>query len=104
MTKMMNTEDLIQANTAAIANMQSVANTALATAESLAALNLGTAREALSDGIKNAKAVMSGMLAKLDLVTREEFDVQADVLARTREKLKDLEARVAALEQKAGGQ
>lgn len=47
---------------------------------------------------KNAKAVMSGFLAKLDLVTREEFDVQAQVLARTREKLKELEARVEALE------
>ncbi len=47
---------------------------------------------------KNAKAMMSGMLAKLDLVTREEFDIQAEVLARTREKLKALEARVEALE------
>jgi BMFP domain-containing protein YqiC len=47
---------------------------------------------------KNAKAAMSGLLAKLDVVTREEFDVQAHVLARTREKLKELEARVEALE------
>ncbi|MBS1160556.1 MAG: hypothetical protein H6R15_2975 [Proteobacteria bacterium] len=47
---------------------------------------------------KNAKAVLGGFLAKLDLVTREEFDVQAQVLARTREKLKDLESRVEALE------
>ena len=47
---------------------------------------------------KNAKAVMSGFFAKLDLVTREEFDIQAEVLARTREKLKMLEARVEALE------
>ena len=47
---------------------------------------------------KNAKAVLSGFLSKLDLVTREEFDVQAQVLARTREKLKDIEARVEALE------
>ncbi len=47
---------------------------------------------------KNAKAMMSGVFAKLDLVTREEFDVQAEVLARTRAKLKDLEARVDALE------
>lgn len=50
---------------------------------------------------KNAKAVISGLLGKLDLVTREEFDVQAQVLARTREKLKELEARIEALE-KAG--
>jgi len=47
---------------------------------------------------KNAKAVISGLLGKLDLVTREEFDVQAQVLARTREKLKELETRVDALE------
>lgn len=47
---------------------------------------------------KNAKAVISGLLGKLDLVTREEFDVQAQVLARTRDKLKELEARVDALE------
>lgn len=53
---------------------------------------------------KNAKAVMSGFLSKLDLVTREEFDVQAEVLTRTREKLKDLEARVEALERARQGQ
>lgn len=47
---------------------------------------------------KNAKAVMGGLFAKLDLVTREEFDIQAEVLSRTREKLKALEARVDALE------
>lgn len=46
----------------------------------------------------NAKAVLSGFLSKLDLVTREEFDVQTQVLARTRDKLKNLEARVEALE------
>ncbi|MDD2885512.1 MAG: accessory factor UbiK family protein [Dechloromonas sp.] len=53
---------------------------------------------------RNAKAVMSGMFAKLDLVTREEFDIQAQLLARTREKLTALEARVAALEQSRSGQ
>ena len=53
---------------------------------------------------KNAKAVMSGFLSKLDLVTREEFDVQAEVLTRTREKLKELEARVEALERARQGQ
>ena len=37
---------------------------------------------------KNAKAVVSGFLAKLDLVTREEFDIQTQVLARSREELK----------------
>lgn len=53
---------------------------------------------------KNAKAVMSGVFAKLDLVTREEFDVQAEVLARSREKLKELETRVDALEKARAGQ
>ncbi|TDK60533.1 accessory factor UbiK family protein [Sapientia aquatica] len=47
---------------------------------------------------KNVKAMMSQGFAKLDLVTREEFDIQAQVLAKTRAKLEALEARVAALE------
>jgi len=47
---------------------------------------------------KNLRALFSASLARLDLVTREEFDVQAKVLARTREKLAALEERVAALE------
>ena len=53
---------------------------------------------------KNAKALMSGFFTKLDLVTREEFEIQALVLARTREKLKALEARVEALEKARAGQ
>ena len=53
---------------------------------------------------KNAKAMMSSFFSKLDLVTREEFDVQAQVLARTREKLQALEARVDALEKARSGQ
>lgn len=47
---------------------------------------------------KNTKAMLTGLFAKLDLVSREEFEVQKEVLARTREKLKALEARVEALE------
>lgn len=47
---------------------------------------------------KNVKAMMSQGFAKLDLVTREEFDIQAQVLAKTRAKLEALEARVAQLE------
>lgn len=47
---------------------------------------------------KNLKAGLSGWLAKLDLVSREEFDVQSEVLARTREKLVQLEARLNELE------
>jgi BMFP domain-containing protein YqiC len=47
---------------------------------------------------KNMRALLTQGFAKLDLVTREEFDVQVQVLARTREKLTALEARVAELE------
>ena len=44
------------------------------------------------------------MFAKLNLVTREEFDVQQAVLLKTREKLEALEAQVAALEARHGGE
>lgn len=47
---------------------------------------------------RNLRAGMEAGLARLDLVTREEFDVQTAVLARTRAKLEALEARVAELE------
>ncbi len=47
---------------------------------------------------KNVKAMMTQGFSKLDLVTREEFDVQAQVLAHTRARLETLEAQVAALE------
>ena len=47
---------------------------------------------------KNVKAMMSQGFSKLDLVTREEFDIQAQVLAHTRAKLEALEAQVIALE------
>jgi len=46
----------------------------------------------------NFKAVLQSGLSKLDLVTRQEFDVQAGVLRRTREKLETLEVRLATLE------
>lgn len=49
---------------------------------------------------RNVKAVVASALERLELATREEFDVQAKVLARTREKLAALEARVAELEQR----
>ena len=52
---------------------------------------------------KNARALMSGFFARLDLVTREEFDIQAQVLLRTREKLKALEERVGRLESRGAG-
>jgi len=47
---------------------------------------------------QNLKAGVTSMLGKLDMVSREEFDVQTEVLARTREKLAQLEARMAELE------
>ena len=46
----------------------------------------------------NLKAGVTAMLGKLDMVSREEFDVQSEVLARTRAKLETLEARLAELE------
>jgi BMFP domain-containing protein YqiC len=49
---------------------------------------------------KNVRALLSAAFAKLDLATREELEVQARVLARSREKLSQLEARVAELEVK----
>ena len=47
---------------------------------------------------KNLRALLSNAFSRLDLVTREEFDVQQEVLGRTREKLRQLEARVAEME------
>jgi hypothetical protein len=49
---------------------------------------------------QNFKGVLQAQLAQLDLVTREEFDVQATVLKRTREKLAALDKRLAELEHK----
>jgi len=47
---------------------------------------------------RNFRAMLQTALGKLDLVTREEFDVQAGVLARTRQKLEELSQRLAELE------
>jgi BMFP domain-containing protein YqiC len=52
---------------------------------------------------KNVRSMMAQGFSKLDLVTREEFDVQSQVLARTRARLEELEARVQALESRATG-
>jgi BMFP domain-containing protein YqiC len=49
---------------------------------------------------QNFKSVLQSGLARFDLVTREEFDVQTGVLRRTREKLEQLEARLKELEQR----
>ncbi|RMG33854.1 MAG: accessory factor UbiK family protein [Gammaproteobacteria bacterium] len=47
---------------------------------------------------RNLRATLEAALRQLDLVTRDEFDIQQAVLARTREKLEALEQRVTALE------
>jgi BMFP domain-containing protein YqiC len=47
---------------------------------------------------KNARALLSGFFTRLDLVSREEFDIQAQALQRTREKLDVLEKRLERLE------
>jgi ubiquinone biosynthesis accessory factor UbiK len=65
-------------------------------------------REAASPELReelqqNFKSVLQSGLAKLDLVTREEFEVQRAVLLRTREKLEELQRTVADLEAQQGG-
>ena len=58
------------------------------------------AQSPAADLEKNLRVLMTSFFARLDLVTREEFDVQRQVLLRTREKLAQLEAQVAELEAK----
>lgn len=59
-------------------------------------------RESREELQQNFKSVLQSGLAKLDLVTREEFEVQRAVLLRTREKLEELQRAVAALEGQLG--
>ena len=59
------------------------------------------ARTPARDLETNMRAMLASTFARLDLVTRHEFDIQTEVLARTREKLVELEAKLAALEKKA---
>jgi ubiquinone biosynthesis accessory factor UbiK len=54
----------------------------------------------LEDMDKNIHALIKGAFTKMELVSREEFDVQAEVLRNTREKLVQLEAKLAELEKK----
>jgi ubiquinone biosynthesis accessory factor UbiK len=56
------------------------------------------ARTPAADIERNMRAMLNSMFTRLDLVTREEFDIQSAVLARTREKLSALEARLAEIE------
>jgi len=68
-----------------------------------------TLAETLPEGLRsvrddleqNFRTVLNASLSKLDLVTREEFEVQEAVLARTRQKLEALEGRLAGLEEAA---
>jgi BMFP domain-containing protein YqiC len=57
---------------------------------------------AAKDIERNVKGLLQSSLQRLDLVPREEFELQAQVLQRTREKLETLEARVAEMERRAG--
>lgn len=52
----------------------------------------------LADVEKNINALLKSMLTKMELVSREEFDVQAEVLRHTRQKLTSLEIKLAELE------
>ncbi len=61
-------------------------------------LNEAVANSPAKDFQKNARALLAQGFAKLDLVTREEFDVQTQLLSRTQERLREMEVRVAALE------
>lgn len=55
----------------------------------------------LADLEKNIHALIQGAFTKMELISREEFDVQSEVLRNTREKLIQLECKLAALEAKA---
>ncbi len=55
----------------------------------------------LADIEKNINALIQGAFTKMELVSREEFDVQAEVLRNAREKLNMLEAKLVELEEKA---
>ena len=60
------------------------------------------ARNPAKDLERNARAMLAATFSRLELVSREEYDVQVEVLARAREKLAALEARVAELEARLG--
>ncbi len=66
--------------------------------EFAARLSAVIAASPAADIEKNARALLASFFTKLDLVTREEFEVQTEVLRRTREKLKALEERVQRIE------
>ena len=63
-------------------------------------VNALLAQSPAKDVEKNLRALLASFFGRLDLVTRDEFDVQAKLLARAREQLSALESRVAELEAK----
>lgn len=56
------------------------------------------AQSPAADLERNVRAMLGAAFSRLDLVSREEFDIQREVLARTRARLAELEKQVAALE------
>ena len=62
----------------------------------------GDLEDMRADLERNFRGLLSGAFERMDLVTREEFDVQRRVLERTREKLEQLEKLVAEIEQQRG--
>ena len=60
-------------------------------------------KEIKQDAEKNFRAILQGTFAKLNLVTREEFDVQAAVLSRTQSKVRELEEQIMQLETRLQG-
>lgn len=60
------------------------------------------AQSPAADLERNLRSMLSAAFSRLDLVSREEFDIQREVLARTRARLAELEKQVAALESAAG--
>jgi BMFP domain-containing protein YqiC len=59
----------------------------------------GVSTQLKEDAQRNLRAVIQSAFSKLDIVTREEFDAQSAVLARTREKLDQLEAQMEEMKQ-----
>ncbi len=72
-------------------------------AERLAAILPPGVRSLRAELEDNFRAVLRSNLERWDLVSRERFDVQAEVLARTQKRLRELEARLEKLEQGASG-
>ena len=87
-----------QRGEARMVNVQSIDDLA----RRLAAMVPPGLKEARDDLASNFKSALQSGLRELDLVTREEFDVQRCVLLRTREKIEELEAQVANLERAIG--